>query len=107
MKRSHSLSLLPVLCALGLAACAAQPPAATAPQAKQMIVQDKAAEDQSAKEGIFCSTEKTLGSNIPRRVCTTPEQREARRKASEADLEQLRKGPLGGGGASEPVRGLQ
>jgi hypothetical protein len=103
MKRPLALHLLPTFCALGLAACAAQPPAATPPQAKQMIVQDKAAEDADDQKGIFCSTEKTLGSNIPRRVCTTPEQREARRKASEADLEQLRKSPLGGT-TSTPVR---
>lgn len=103
MKHPRTLASLLGLCGLALAGCAAQPPAA-APLAKQMIVQDKAAEeDPSTREGIFCSTEKTLGSNIPRRVCTTPEQREARRKASEADLEQLRKSPLGGA-TSTPVR---
>jgi hypothetical protein len=54
---------------------AAAPPAAPPVSAKKKLT----------KEGMVCRNEAVLGSKLPRRVCSTPEQ-DAARKAADREL---------------------
>ncbi|HEY3644308.1 MAG TPA: hypothetical protein VGM16_03130 [Gammaproteobacteria bacterium] len=70
--------------ALGLAACASNPdqPAtatSTAPAGSTATV----AQAAPAKPKLVCESDKPLGSNLPQRICMTPEEAAARQKAAQ------------------------
>lgn len=44
---------------------------------------------KAADKGVVCTREKTLGSNMSKRVCTTAEQRQATREKAQKNLQQL------------------
>lgn len=58
--------------------------AASAPGSKQ-----DGASKKSDEQGVVCSRQKAIGSNMSKRVCTTAAERQAARDKAQKDVQQL------------------
>jgi hypothetical protein len=70
--------------ALGVAACASDPQqAASATPAPAGGTAAPVAQAAPAKPKLVCEEQKPLGSNLPQRICMTPEEAAARQRAAQ------------------------
>lgn len=93
--------------ALAVAACASAPKQTAASGATAAPAGSTSAVAQAApaKPKLICEEEKPLGSNLPQRICMTPEEAAARQKAAQDRVRQMQNQSAVGPGMSSSSGG--